>query len=95
MASFKHSNGHKKSFYTTLNSEPRTFEPLFNVFFNSFKTAAVDGAEAKYPYGLLMSPGRVSFVSGKVELGIIMMVSLHQAIPGDLGDNRCGGDGDA
>ena len=87
MASAKHLNSQNKSNYTILNPEPRTFEPLFNVFFNSFKTAAVDRTEAKYPYGLLMGPGWVSLVFGKIELGIVMMVSSHQAVPGDLGDN--------
>ena len=47
----------------------------------------MDGTETELPYGLLMGPGRVAFVLGEIELGVVVMVSLHQAIPGDLGDN--------
>ena len=60
---------------------------FLNKFLHPFKTAAVNGAEPKFPYGFLMGSGRVSLVFGKIELGIVMMVSSHQAVPGDLGDN--------
>ena len=66
-----------------------------NIFFHPLKAAAMNGAIAEFPYGLLVGPGRVAFVFGEIELGIIMMVSLHQTIPGDLGDNGCGGYGNA
>jgi len=54
----------------------------------------MDRAETKFSNGFLVGPGRIAFMFGKIELGIVMMVFLHQAIPGDFGDYRCRGYGD-
>ncbi len=74
--------------HSTFAVERSMFNVQFlKVLFNSFKTTAMDRAETKFSNGILMGPGRVSFVFGKIELRIVMMVILHQAIPGNLGNN--------
>ena len=60
---------------------------FLNEFLYASKTAAMDRAEAKFTNGFFVGPGRVPFVLWKIELRIVVMVILHQAIPGNFGYN--------
>ena len=68
--------------------EPSMFDVHFlYVFLHPLKTAAVDGAVPEFSDGILVGPGGVAFVFGKIELRIVVVEILHQAIPGNFGDN--------
>ena len=60
---------------------------FLKVLLYASKTAAVDRAETKFSNGFLVGFGRVPFVFGEIELRVVKMVILHQAIPGDFGYN--------
>jgi hypothetical protein len=81
--------------HSTFDVERSMFDVHFlNVLLDPFKTAAMNRAATKFSNGFLVGPGRIAFMFGEIELGIIMMVFLHQAIPRDFGDYRCRGYGD-
>ena len=63
-------------------------EKRLNVFLDPFKAFSVNGTTAVFPDGFPVRAGRISFVFGKIELRIVMMVFLHKAVTGDFGDDR-------
>ena len=65
------------------------------IFFNSFKALSVDGAAAEFPDRCLMGFGRVSFVFGKTELGVVLVVPFHEPVTGYFCNDRCSGNGNA
>ena len=57
------------------------------MLFNSFEAFAMNGAEAVSFNGFAMGLGRVAFVAVKPELGIIIMIALHDPIAGLFGND--------
>jgi hypothetical protein len=47
----------------------------------------VNGAIAVFPDGFPVRLGWISFVFWKIELGIVVMVFLHQVVTGDFGND--------
>ena len=56
---------------------------------------AMDGAAAVLPDGLPMGLGGIPFVAAKSEFGVKGVGLGHDAVPGDLGHDGGGGDGQA
>lgn len=54
--------------------------------------SAVDGAGAEAGQGLQVVAGGIALVAGEAVAGIFAVEGGHFAIPGDLGEDRCGGD---
>ena len=63
------------------------------MFFDASEAFAMEFADAILFDRSQMFPGAVTFMSGKIVLGIFLMVFVHHAVPGHFGDDGGGGDG--
>jgi len=59
------------------------------VFPNAFETAPMNGTAAEFSDGVFVGFGWIALVFAEIELGIVMVISLHQAVSGNLGDDGC------
>ena len=53
----------------------------------------MDGAGAEAGQGLQVVAGGIALVAGEAVAGVFAVEGGHFPVPGDLGENRCGGDG--
>ena len=65
------------------------------IFFDALEALAVDGTAAVCSDRRFMGLGGIAFVLGKSKLGVVLMVFLHDSVPGYFGNNRCCRNGDA